>query len=231
MDAHPNRYVTNDEGMPMLCTYVPDHAHRGVNATTRLPAGPMGSVPACSDCRANWARHAARLAEITAGARPASDTAAHRVRAWTDAMVCEQRTTYSISGLREPLMLDVATVRALADGVTALAQHEQLCASITMFLTHTDGEPRTLAPSRTPRPPLFTYDVLVLLDQHEESTDGEDDGSRCPNGNRPPECTEIDPCEACTQDADAEAAAIEASMGLPRGPLTVNAPTPWTSSK
>jgi len=40
---------------------------------------------------------------------------------------------------------------------------------------------------------------------HDRTTGGEDDGVTCPNGNRPPECTEIDPCEACTQDADAEA--------------------------
>jgi hypothetical protein len=42
----------------------------------------------------------------------------------------------------------------------------------------------------------------------------DDDGLACPNGNRPPECTEIDPCEPCAQDEDAEAEQIEASMGL-----------------
>lgn len=53
------------------------------------------------------------------------------------------------------------------------------------------------------------------------------DGVMCPNGNRPPECTEIDSCEACTQDAEAEV--VEASMDLRgratdgegRGPMAV----------
>ncbi|MCZ1012343.1 hypothetical protein [Streptomyces lydicus] len=45
------------------------------------------------------------------------------------------------------------------------------------------------------------------------------DGVMCPNNNRPPECTELDPCETCTQDADAEAEVIEASMDL-RGRAT-----------
>ncbi|MGW3387311.1 hypothetical protein [Streptomyces cinereoruber] len=177
MDAHPNenRYLTNDEGVPMLCNYSPEHAHHGVYATARLTAGPMGNVAACDDCQANHARHAARLAEITAGARPAPGTAAGRVRAWTAAMAAEQRTTYSISGLSEHHWLDVATVRALAEGVTTPAQRDQLRAVITTFLTHGDDEPRTLALSRAPRPPLFTYDVLVLLDQHEATADGADD--------------------------------------------------------
>ncbi|GAA2720522.1 MULTISPECIES: hypothetical protein [Streptomyces] len=178
MDAHTNenRYATNDAGVPMLCNYVPDHAHRGVYATGRLPTGPMGTVAACDVCQASYARHTARLAEITAGARPAPDTAADRVRAWTAAMAAEQRTTHSISGLNESIRLDVPTVRALADGTTTPAQREQLRVAITTFLTHAAGEPRTLAQSRTPRPPLFTYDVLVLLDQHETTADcGDDD--------------------------------------------------------
>lgn len=37
---------------------------------------------------------------------------------------------------------------------------------------------------------------------------------RCPNGNTAPECTEIDPCEPCAQDADEEGDRIEQSMGL-----------------
>ncbi|WP_435060370.1 hypothetical protein [Streptomyces sp. bgisy060] len=178
MDAHTNesRYATNDAGVPMLCNYVPDHAHRGVYATGRLPTGPMGTVAACDLCRASYARHAARLAEITAGARPAPDTAAGRVRAWTAAMAAERRTTHSISGLNERLRLDVATVCALADGATTRAQRDQLRAAITTFLTHADGEPRTLVPSCIPRPPLFAYDVLVLLDQHEEAADGDRGG-------------------------------------------------------
>jgi hypothetical protein len=53
----------------------------------------------------------------------------------------------------------------------------------------------------------------IVADQ-EEAHANEGDGLTCPNGNRPPECTEIDPCEACAQDADAEAEEIEVSMGL-----------------
>ncbi|MEU6290203.1 hypothetical protein [Streptomyces sp. NPDC046988] len=177
MDAHTNenRNASNDAGVPILCNHVPDHAHHGIYATGRLPTGPMGTVAACDDCQTSYARHAARLAEITAGARPAPDTAASRVRTWTAAMAAEQRTTHSISGLNERLWLDVPTVRALADGAATPAQRDQLRAAITTFLTHADGEPRTLAPSRIPRPPLLTYDVLVLLDQHEETADDGDD--------------------------------------------------------
>ncbi|MEU7031603.1 hypothetical protein AB0A60_33510 [Streptomyces sp. NPDC046275] len=55
---------------------------------------------------------------------------------------------------------------------------------------------------------------------HEDGQDADgDDGLTCPNGNQPPECTAIDPCEACAQDEDEEAAMIEASMGLHRGTL------------
>ncbi|MFI0813473.1 hypothetical protein [Streptomyces echinatus] len=182
MDTHPNdnRYVTNDAGVPTLCNYVPDHAQHGVYATGSLPTGPMGTVAACDVCQASYARHAARLAEVTAGARPAPDTAAGRVRAWTAAMAAEQRTTHSISGLNEHHWLDVPTVCALADGTTTPAQRDQLRAAITAFLTHADGEPRTLAPSRIPSPPLFTYDVLVLLDPHEATADGEGDDREGP---------------------------------------------------
>ena len=38
--------------------------------------------------------------------------------------------------------------------------------------------------------------------------------TRCDNGQTPQECTEIDPCEACQQDADEEGDKIEESMGL-----------------
>ncbi|MEW2260769.1 hypothetical protein [Streptomyces sp. NPDC047869] len=54
----------------------------------------------------------------------------------------------------------------------------------------------------------------------------EQDGLTCPNGNRPPECTEIDPCEPCTQDADAEADMIEASVGLRDRPTDRDSRTP-----
>lgn len=106
----------------------------------------MGSVAACDDSRASYTRHAARLAEITASARPAPDAAAGRVRAWTAAMAAEQRTTHGISGMHECFWLNVETVRALADGAAIPAQRDQLRASISTFLTHTDGESRTLAP-------------------------------------------------------------------------------------
>lgn len=199
----------------MLCNCLPDHAHRGVYATARLSTGPGGIIYACDGCRAKHARRAARLAEITAGARPTPDTAAHRVRAWADAMT--GRIAYDIEVHRgKPVSVGVADVRALADHTATPAQRDQLRAAVTAFLTHADGEPRTVAPSHGTRPPLFTYDMLVLLDR-EEPTEGDDDGLTCPNGNRPPECTEIDPCEACTQDADAEAAEIDSSMGLHDG--------------
>ncbi|MER5372560.1 hypothetical protein [Streptomyces sp. NPDC002553] len=212
-----NRYLTNDEGVPLLCAYIPGHAHRGVYATGRLPAGPMGTVAACDDCQADHARYTARLGEITAGARPTSEAAAQRVRAWTDAMA--DRTTYGISvpGL-EPLSVSVAGALALAEHTSTSSHRDQLRAAVAAYLTHATGEPRTLAPSHGTRPPLFTYDLLVLLDQ-QEPTQGEGDGLTCPNGNRPPECTELDPCEACAQDTDTEAEEIEASMGL-REPAT-----------
>ncbi|MFE5407106.1 hypothetical protein ACFQ9Z_38750 [Streptomyces sp. NPDC056580] len=108
-----------------------------------------------------------------------------------------------------PVSVAVADVRALADDTATAAQCDHLRDVVTAYLTHAHGEPRTLALAQGTRPPLFTYDVLVLLDQQ--------DGVTCQNGNRPSECTEIDPCEACAQDADAEAEVIEASMGL-RGP-------------
>ncbi|MCX4826905.1 hypothetical protein OG883_45545 [Streptomyces sp. NBC_01142] len=161
-------------------------------------------------------RHDVRLAEITAGVRPHADTAARRVRAWTDTM--RHRIAYGLGVYRgEPASVAVADARALAEHTATAAQREQLRTAVTTFLTHADGEPRTLASSHGTRPPLLTYDVLVLLDRSEDSADegdGEGDGLTCPNGNRPPECIEIDPCEACAQDADAEAEEIEASMGL-----------------
>lgn len=209
--ARPNSYVTNDEGVTMLCNCFPDHAHRGVYATARLSASPRGTIYACDDCRADHARRAARLAEITAGARPTADTAAQRVQAWADAM--KGRIAYGIDVHQSrSVSVGVADARALADHTSSPAQRDQLRAAVTTFLSHADGEPRTVAPSHGTRPPLFTYDMLVLLDQ--EPVDGDDDSLTCPNNNRPPECTEIDPCEACTQDADAEAAEIDASMGL-----------------
>ncbi|MEU7385016.1 hypothetical protein AB0A91_34685 [Streptomyces sp. NPDC042207] len=124
------------------------------------------------------------------------------------------RIAYDI-GFRQgkPVVVGVADARALTEGTITPAQHEQLRATVTAFLTHADGEPRTLARSHGVRPPLFTYDVLVLLDQQEPADVG-DDGMTCPNGNRSPECTEIDPCEACTRDVDVEAQEIERSMGL-----------------
>ncbi|WP_330342633.1 hypothetical protein [Streptomyces sp. NBC_00557] len=151
------------------------------------------------------ARYTARRAQITAGARPTAVCAARRIHAWVDAM--DGRIAYTL-GVHQgrPVCVAVADARALADHTATAAQRDELRAAVTAYLTHADGEPRTLAPSRGTRPPLFTYDVLVLLDQQ--------DGVTCPNGNRPPECTEIDPCEACAQDADAEGEMIEASMGL-----------------
>ncbi|WP_159027614.1 MULTISPECIES: hypothetical protein [unclassified Streptomyces] len=211
-DACPNRYVTNDQGVPMLCNYTPAHTRRGIYATACLSANPLKYIAACDDCQ-NDHRRATRLKEITAGARPAPDSAARRVRAWADAMA--NRLSYDM-GVHQgrAMSVGIADVRALADHMATTAQRGELHATVTAFLTHADQEPRILAPGHGIRPPLFTYDVLVLLDQQQESTDGEDDGSRCPNGSRPPECTEIDPCEACAQDADAEAESIEASMGL-----------------
>ncbi|MGW6145678.1 hypothetical protein, partial [Streptomyces sp. NPDC055140] len=212
--ATTDRHLINEEGVPMLCNYVPGHAHRGVYATGRLPAGPTGTVAACDNCQADHTRYTARLAEITAGARPDSATAANRVRAWTDAMDNARRVTHTVSiHGHEDLFVSVTDALALAEHATTSAQRDQLRTTVTAYLTHATGEPRTLAPSRGPRPPLFTYDLLVLLDE-QETADRDQDGLMCPNGNCPPECTEIDLCEACTQDEDAEAAEIEASTGL-----------------
>ncbi|MGC5264108.1 hypothetical protein ACPXCO_24120 [Streptomyces cyaneofuscatus] len=173
-------------------------------------------------------RHGVRLAEITAGARPHEATAARRVRAWTDTM--RHRIAYGLGVHQgEPASVAIADARALVERTATVGQREQLRTAVTTFLTHAQGEPRTLAPALGTRPPLFTYDVLVLLDQVEESTDeqeGEKDGSTCPNGNRPPECREIDLCEACTQDADAEAEVIETSMGLRNQTNDTDRPTP-----
>ncbi|WP_329167440.1 hypothetical protein OHB49_45170 (plasmid) [Streptomyces sp. NBC_01717] len=113
-----------------------------------------------------------------AGARPAPDIAAHRVRAWVDAMV--GRVAYGIGTHQgQPVSVGVADARALADETATDAQCEELRAAVTAYLTHAEGEPRTLAPSNGTRPPLFTYDVLVLLDLQ--------DGVTCRYGNRSPE--------------------------------------------
>ncbi|MGW3928725.1 hypothetical protein ACWECC_11545 [Streptomyces microflavus] len=173
-------------------------------------------------------RHSVRLAEIIAGVRPNEATATRRVRAWTDTM--RHRIAYGLGVYQgEPASVGLADARALAEHTATAGQREQLRAVVTTFLTHAKGEPRTLAPTFGTRPPLFTYDVLVLLDQAEDITDeekGEGDGLTCPNGNHPPECREIDLCEACTQDADAEAEEIEASMGLRNQTDDNDRPTP-----
>ncbi|MFB7836178.1 hypothetical protein [Streptomyces sp. NPDC056056] len=87
--------------------------------------------------------------------------------------------------------------------------------------TETDADGTTIVYHGTGEIDIETTAELASQEAaHENDQDAdEDDGLTCPNGNQPPECTEIDPCEACAQDEDEEAAMIEASMGLHSGTL------------
>ncbi|MFE8941164.1 hypothetical protein ACFYNX_27280 [Streptomyces sp. NPDC007872] len=85
--------------------------------------------------------------------------------------------------------------------------------------TETDGA--TIVYHGTDEIDIETTAELASQEEiHENGQEAdEDDGLTCPNGNQSPECTEIDPCEACAQDADQEATMIEASMGLHNGTI------------
>ncbi|WP_331725973.1 hypothetical protein [Streptomyces sp. NBC_00470] len=118
-----------------------------------------------ADLQAAHARYTARLAEITAGGRPAPDEASPRIHDWTDAMVASGHLSYTTTGRGTPVTVTVTTAdtRALANHTATPAQHRALADAVTAFLAHSTGEPRTLAPSYGTRPPLRTYDLLVLL--------------------------------------------------------------------
>ncbi|MFH8257894.1 hypothetical protein [Streptomyces roseolus] len=87
--------------------------------------------------------------------------------------------------------------------------------------TETDADGTTIVYHGTGEIDVETTAELASQEgTYEDGQDADgDDGLTCPNGNKAPECTEIDPCEACAQDEDEEAARIEASMGLRRGTL------------
>ncbi|MDF3303070.1 hypothetical protein [Streptomyces tropicalis] len=97
--------------------------------------------------------------------------------------------------------------------------------------TETDADGATIVYHGTGEIDIETTAELASQDRpHEDGQDAdEDDGLMCPNSNRPPECTEIDPCEACAQDEDEEAAMIEASMGLRRAPTLSRGDQPDTA--
>ena len=81
--------------------------------------------------------------------------------------------------------------------------------------TQSDADGATIVYHGTGEIDIETTAELAAGEAEEDGEDDDgDDGLTCPNGNRPPECIEIDPCEACAQDADEEAAENEASMGL-----------------
>ncbi|MFF3959149.1 hypothetical protein ACFYY1_39045 [Streptomyces sp. NPDC001890] len=90
---------------------------------------------------------------------------------------------------------------------------EQLADTTTAH--HTPAQRASNPTHELNAPTTNTREQSEIPDQAARITDDEpDDGMACPHDNRPPECSEIDPCEPCAQDEDAEAEEIERSMGL-----------------
>ncbi|MFJ9580645.1 hypothetical protein ACIRQF_30180 [Streptomyces sp. NPDC101191] len=135
----PNRFLTNDAGVPLLCAYIPGHAHRGVYATGRLPAGPMGTVAACDDCCEACAQDADTEAdeiEASMGLRePATHvddqnpTDAYEVTVFRTEMITYALTAVSAQDAEERYLLDgeetgSKTVELRVDSVTRQQRQE-----------------------------------------------------------------------------------------------------------